>query len=100
MLGKSLAEQVERAAQAQGDADELRREARVVGASLEVRHNDQARQPAATVVKDVGKKLPDVEAPLQDLEVRPLAVYEHPPLLRRASATASARTTEVRIGET
>ena len=91
MLGKSLAEQVERAAQAQGDADELRREARVVGASLEVQHNDQARQPAATVLKDVGKKLRDVEPPVQNLEVRPLAVYEHPPLLKRAFEDAEER---------
>ena len=91
MLSESLSVQVKRATQAQGDADELRREARVVRASLGARHNDQAGQPAADMAEDVDKRLQDVEAQLQKLEVRPLAVYEHPPLLKRAFEQAEER---------
>ena len=92
VMGDALSKQVERAAQAQGDADKLRREARVGRASLEAQdHTDQARQAAAGVAKDVGKKLHAIEAQLQSLEVRPLAVYEHPRLLRSAFEQAEER---------
>ena len=90
MLGEPLSRQV-KLAQAQGDADELRREARVVKASLGAGPNDQAGQPTTSTADDIGRRLQDVEAQIEKLEVRPLAVYEHPLLLKRAFEQAEER---------
>ena len=93
VLGKDLSRQVERAAQVQGNAEELLQEARAVRGRLdEVRQRAiQARQPAEDAATDIGRKLEEVRGQLEQLEVRPLAVYEHPRLLKRALEQAEER---------
>ena len=95
VLGKELYEQVASAAQAQGvSAEELQDEARLVRARIdEVRlQAAQAPQPTAEdTIARAGEKLDEVKYQLEQLAVRPLAVYEHPPLLRRALEQAKDR---------
>ena len=95
VLGKDLYEQVQSAAHAQGiSGEELRDQARVVRARIDEARLQaaQAHQPAAEeVVARAGRELEAVQYRLEQLAVRPLAVYEHPPLLRRALKHARDR---------
>ena len=93
VLGKDLSRRVEQAAGVQTNASELRREARVMRERLDAEQHQGARAPQAKTdsAGDIGKRLEDVQAQLEELEVRPLAVYEHPPLLRRAVERADER---------
>ena len=94
MLGEDLSHRVERAAQGQPCAEELQREARVVRAGLNEARLESGQTPhsgSEHSASDSGRRLKDVKARLEQLEVRPLAVYEHPPLLERAIGLAEER---------
>ena len=93
VLGKELGGRVESAARASGNADELRREAREVRARLdggphEVGGREECEGGGSQSLR---RKLRELQAELEGLEVRPLAVYEHPPLLKRALEDSAER---------
>ena len=78
VIGDDLSTQVERVAQAQKDSDKLQ-----AGVDAGQRPTDEAT--------DVGRELSEVGAQPRSPEVRPLPVYEHPPLLKRALEQAVER---------
>ena len=81
VLGGDLPQQeVDRVVQLQGNAEKQRREARVAQAG-----------PDDAGLSEVGGDLEHRRNVLEQLAVRPLAVYEHPPLLKRALDEAEER---------
>lgn len=79
VLGGDLSRQVNHVVQSQENAEKLRRE-RVAQGRL-----DETRR------SEVGGDLEHRRMQFEQLAVRPLAVYEHPPLLRRALKEAEER---------
>jgi len=94
LLGTDLSQQIERAADPQGNAEKLRGEARAVKARLDEALQGSVgdgRPPSEQTIADVGKQLNEARARLEGLPVRPLAVYEHPPLLKHSLQKAEQR---------
>lgn len=93
LLGKDLSVAVDEVAKRQGDAEEIRREARVARSRVSVRVD--ASEPVGQSNQDgsseAAKRLEAAESKMARLQVRPLAVYEHAVLLRRALAEADQR---------
>ena len=93
VLGEDLARRVEDAARVQGDAEELGREAGAVqkGREEEGHEGEQSRGGTAEEARQVSGRVEEVQAELEALAVRPLAVYEHAGLLNGALTRAKER---------
>lgn len=87
VLGQDLAAKLNEVSKELKDAEKLHQEARDVRARLTPRAN----QVDATTTKAAQEQLVAVDAKMAALPVRPLAVYEHAPLLKRALAEAEQR---------
>jgi len=87
VLGPELSAKVQEASKEAKDAERLQQEARLARARIAPR----LEQPDANSTKAAQDELAVVDAKIAALPVRPLAVYEHPPLLRRALGEAERR---------
>jgi hypothetical protein len=87
VLGEQMAHRLEVAAKGVKDAERLQQEAR----SARSRIAPGAQQKAESGDDAARRELAAVDAKLAALVVRPLAVYEHPPLLRRSLMEAERR---------
>lgn len=97
VLGEDLSRKVERVASDQLDADQLRRDARSARAKAGAARVEAAQARASGAATPGGdddvlqREVQSADARLAKLQVRPLAVYEHPALLRHAIQEADQR---------
>jgi phosphatidylserine/phosphatidylglycerophosphate/cardiolipin synthase-like enzyme len=97
VLGEDLSRQVKSAASEQVDAEQLRRDARSAraragAARVEAVHARAAGAESSGLIEEkVQHEVRSADARIAQLQVRPLAVYEHPALLRRAIEDADHR---------
>lgn len=97
VLGEDLSRQVKSAASEQVDAEQLRRDARSAraragAARVEAVHARAAGAESSGLIEEkVQHEVRSADARIAQLQVRPLAVYEHPSLLRRALEDADHR---------